>query len=360
MNREHDNTTPENHGALNPRELKRLGLAFDQITDFSSNCLPYPAAPAVYEALKTVDFSRYPDPNADAACQRLAHIHQVEREAILLGNGASQMIWCLVQALTQPEQTVMAISPSFGEYLSAPKALGRKTLSVSVNPLVSPDLSAAKAAISQHRPSLFFLCQPNNPTGRLWPPDQLRSFADFCRNLNCQLVIDFAYLAFTENQNSVPQTDGVINLFSLTKDLAIPGLRLGYILATPEQTRKVKQVMPPWSVGAHAQAAACAALSPSALAYTRQKITKTKTQAQLFHQALANHQWQGLPSDTHFWLFQCHRHLGAEYRHILLNEYHIQVRNCASFGLPDYIRIATQMPEQNQKLILAAQSIGAL
>jgi len=129
-------------------------------------------------------------------------------------------------------------------------------------------------------------------------------------------------------------------------------LRLGYAVGSPDVLAALQRARPPWSVNALAQAAGIAALQDTAhLAAGLERI------AQARHALLAGLHVLGLrpvPSTTHFFLLRVGHATAC--RQALLG-HGILVRDCASFGLPEYIRVATRRPEENARLLTALAEV---
>jgi len=343
--------TGEAHGAINPSELQALGLDPKDITDFSSNCNPYGCPPAAREQLAQLEPTGYPDPNASALKQRLADLNHCPSDAILLGNGAAELIWCLARAYTGPGRAVMQLGPTFGEYRAAAEAVGAEVIDYR---LQAPDFTLDVDHFCQHirkaQPALLFVCQPNNPTGRLLSASALDQIIQATQEAGTHLVLDQAYLWFAGQPpfgNDYPSH--VIGLRSLTKDLGLAGLRLGYLHAHPDIITTVKAQQPPWTVNTAAQTCGLAALN--SLDWVNDTIARSRQTAAEFFEALKHQGWEVADTDTHFALIRVGD--AAQLRRQLLLEHRLQVRDCQSFGLPAYIRVAAQGVGENRGLLEA-------
>jgi histidinol-phosphate/aromatic aminotransferase/cobyric acid decarboxylase-like protein len=165
-------------------------------------------------------------------------------------------------------------------------------------------------------------------------------------------VLDEAYRPFAaEPWPSTPliELGNVVLLRSLTKDNALPGVRLGYLVASPEVVRCCAAAQPPWSVSAPAIACGLAALRDSAHVATT--TAALHEEAKRLAGCLTAQGWRVLPSATHFMLVEVGDAAGV--RAALLRHHRIQVRNCASFGLAGFIRIAARLPAENDRLVEA-------
>lgn len=351
--------TPAVHGGPDYAELAALGLSPDEVIDFSANANPYGPSPQVRAALAKVPLDRYPDAQAIALRERLAQVHGLTPDHIIVGNGTAELIWLLGMAYLQRGDPVVIIGPTFGEYRAAAGSMGAKVAEYRAQAAADfrPDVAAMEGLIERQQPRLAFLCHPNNPTGVYLAREAVEALANACRG--GLLVVDEAYRAFVagpwpseplvkRGPGLSPAGGNVVLLRSMTKDHALAGLRLGYALASPEVVVTLKKVQPSWSVNAAAQAAGLAALSDTEhLRETLSQIAKAKAYLveELTHLGL-----RVVPSATNFLLVEVGD--GQSLRRKLLS-HSLMVRDCNSFGLPEYVRIAARRMEECRKLIEA-------
>jgi histidinol-phosphate aminotransferase len=136
----------------------------------------------------------------------------------------------------------------------------------------------------------------------------------------------------------------------LTKDYALAGLRLGYAIAAPEVIAAMEAVRPPWSVNAAAQAAGLACLkAPSFLPESRKRLAESRAWLTRELRALG---LDVLPSAVNFLMVKVGD--GASFRRRLL-ERGVCVRDCASFGLPQHVRIGIRTQAACQRLVEAVK-----
>ena len=280
--RPHPNPLPEGegiggrpvHGGLNAAELESLGLLPEEVIDFSASINPLGPSPRVLEAAQSVYLGAYPDPDCLKLREAIGAALGMEPARILPGNGSTELIHLLARAYLGPKDTAFIFSPTFGEYAAACRIQGVTPVSVmppSLEIAEQPfhwDLPGALESIAVLRPSLVFLCNPNNPTGVYLGQDEVASIARAMRGIGI-LALDEAYVSFIEEPwDSTPllrsmTSDGgnVALLRSMTKDYALTGLRLGYMLASEEIVGRVRSFQYSWSVNAPAQAAGIAAIA---------------------------------------------------------------------------------------------------
>jgi histidinol-phosphate aminotransferase len=344
-------TAPSLHGAFDYDELEQLGLKPEDVLDFSVNGNPHGPAPLVREALARVRLDVYPDREALVLRRALAESLGMSPRAIMVGSGVSELIMLVVLAYAQPGRRVLIFGPTYGEYR---RAAGLMDLVVEewrceAASNFAVDVEAVLARCTP--PHLAFLCNPNNPTGTYLPPDAVSRLADAWPQT--LWVIDEAYLAFVPGGRSVLELkrDNVLVLRSMTKDYALAGLRLGYAVGNEAAIAALARVRPPWNVNALAQAAGLAALTDCEhLARSMGLLQQDKHHLVNGLVALG---LQVRPSATHFFLVETGD--GAATRRALLRQ-GLLVRDCASFGLPAFVRIAARKRDENLRLITALAS----
>lgn len=341
------------HGDPDLHELAALGLDPAAMLDFSVCVNPYGPSPRVQAALAEVAVHAYPDRAATLLRRALADWLAVSPDRILVGNGTSELIWLTCLALLRPEDRVLLPQPTYGEYARSAAIVRARLIPVpaAAEDHFILDPERMHSLLRTWQPRLTFLCNPNNPTGTVLPPERIAGWAE--EFPGCVFVVDEAYLPFADEAvGSVLQhrRDNILVLRSMTKDFALAGLRLGFAAAVPRLIEQLAMVQPPWSVNAMAQAAGVAAL---------EDLDHVRSSCQLLRQArrslcddLRLVGRKPLDSAGHFFLMNVGN--GKSFRRALL-ERSIVVRDCASFGLPEYVRIAARRPEDNRRLV---QAIG--
>ena len=345
---------PAVHGGIDLAELRALGLRPDDVLDFSANVNPYGPSPAVREALARVSLEGYPDRECLELRVALADSLGVPPDGILPGNGASEIIWLTAWAFLRPGDRVLVVGPTFGEYSRAAEFMRARVTTWRARAELSfaPEQAKIAEMLESLPPRLVFLCNPNNPTGAVLPPEAIAAWArQYPRTL---FVVDEAYLPFAAGLDSVLsfEVENVLVLRSLTKNCGLAGLRLGYAVGEASVIALLRRAQPPWSVNALAQAAGVAALrdpthqqvSLARLAHAKQELVGSLTRLGL----------APVPSVTAFFLL--HVGNGAAFRQALLRR-GILVRDCASFGLPGHIRIAARQPEENERLLAVIREV---
>jgi L-threonine-O-3-phosphate decarboxylase len=346
--------SPVHHGALDYAELERLGLDPEGVLDFSVNSNAYGPSPAVREAVARVPLDRYPDREALALRRALAERLDMAPVRLVVGNGTAELIWLVAFAFLQPKDRVLVSGPTFGEYRRAASLMGAQVQMWIAGPEQEfvADPEEVEQRIREMRPRMVFVCNPNNPTGTVLPPEVMAAWA--YTHPGALFVIDEAYLAFAPGLQSVLNAgaDNILVLRSMTKDYALAGLRLGYAVGHVPIIAALSRIRPAWNVNALAQAAGLAALGDEA--HRQQSLQALARAKEELVAGLAELGLPPLPSTTHFFLVPVGN--GATFRRALLRQ-GILVRDCVSFGLPAYVRIASRRPEENARLLEAIRTV---
>jgi histidinol-phosphate aminotransferase len=296
------------------------------------------------------DTARYPDERV--ATEALAALHGRAAEEIVPTNGAAEALWLLPAALRP--RLAACVHPGFTEAEAALHAHGVPVIRVlrerergfALDPRAVP----AEA-------DLVIVGNPASPSGTLDPASALRAL----RRPGRVLVVDEAFMDLVPGEPASlvrERLDDVIVVRSLTKALAIPGLRAGYAVAAAPLAQRLRAVRPPWSANALALAAlAAAARRPDALAALAERVRAERADLEARLASVAGvRSW---PSAANYCLVQV-----ADGPAVLaaLGERRIAVRGCASFpGLGAHdLRLTARTPPENERLVAAlAQAVGA-
>lgn len=349
------------HGGLNYAELESLGLRAEEVTDFSASINPLGPSQFALEAARHVNLAAYPDPDCLDLRRAIGNNLGVDPGNVLPGNGSTELIHLLARAFLAPDDTALIFAPTFGEYVAACLTEGVEAVSLLPRDAGQPetrflwDIPWALDRIADHAPAIVFLCNPNNPTGVYLTEDGVRSVAQALQGFGL-LVLDEAYLPFVNegwDSRSLLALGNVVLLRSMTKDYALTGLRLGYLLATEEIVRRVRRFQYSWSVNAAAQAAGIAALADREhVEQGRSVVDEGKV---YLRQVASGLDIECPPAAANFLVLNvgCAR----EVREALLMQHRICVRDCTSFGLPEYIRIGVRSMDDNRRLAEALESV---
>ena len=343
------------HGGPNFAELKAMGLTPEEILDFSVSANPFLPPPGVKKILSTVAINRYPDSEATELRQCLSEKLGVSPHNILAGNGAVELIRLVALAYFRQGDAVLIPEPTFGEYEVACQIVGAEVVRQCARAEEGFALRIEETTnlIRQHCPRGVFICNPNNPTGQYLSRQEIEMVLDACGD--SLLILDEAFIAFVdESWSSIDliHRGNVIIVRSMTKDYALAGLRLGYAIANNEIIDSLRRVRPPWNVNVVAQKAGVIALEDADyLKWCEQKVREVK---QFLTTELYRIGFTLVSSKANFFLVRVGDAKG--FRTALLR-HGILVRDCTSFGLPEYVRITPLTMPECQKLIATIKKL---
>jgi threonine-phosphate decarboxylase len=311
--------------------------------DFSTNVY-HGGAPAGLKAYlfeRWEKVMRYPEVIAESLAEKIAAQYNLSNDHILVTNGSTESIYLIAQAYKHKKSAI--VIPAFAEYEDACRMHGHQLRFV-----LWEDFPAGIADAE-----LVFICNPNNPTGQIIP-DIGKVIAN---NPTTLFIVDEAFIEFTLAITSVAglvvEYENLIVLRSMTKAYAIPGLRLGYIIAPPSGIRLLKSEKLPWTVNAMALEAGHFIFDRlDRLTLPLNQIFKDK--ADLIS-ALEAAPLKIHSSHTHFFVAETLVQNAALLKKYLLQNFNILIRDAGNFrGLSEnHIRIATLSPVKNQMLINA-------
>ena len=316
--------------------------------EFSANLNPRGTPPQLDAVVRRAGYAAYADLDASGAERHLADDAGVTPDRVLLVAGATEAIRLIVTALLGAGERTIALGPTYGEYARLARMRGADHRELRASPPAFEPCAGALVDELRTAPyALAFACDPNNPTGTLLPHDVLRRIVD-ALPAGTRLVVDQSFGAFASSEISPSQLvrePNVILVRSLTKLLAAPGLRVGYVIAHPALLSALRTVRDPWPVGAHA----CAAAACATWSLAEDARDETGRWRGDLADALRALDLDVLVGQAPFLLV----HVGPSARRLVegLARERIAVRWCASFGLPEHVRIAVRPPLEQAALL---------
>jgi len=202
-----------------------------------------------------------------------------------------------------------------------------------------------------------FLCNPNNPTGRVMSRSAVRELAEAACRRQAWLIVDEAFIDYCPTQSFISMLSAyprMLLLRSLTKFYAMPGLRIGYLVGASKVVDQLKDRLPPWSVNSLAQEVALAVLRDHT--YAANSRTYMTCERSRFVKGLRS--LSGLrvyPSASNFVLLELPATTSAEEVTECLTAERLLVRDCSTLpGLTrQMIRVAIRRTNENRRLLAA-------
>ena len=305
--------------------------------------------------LNSLDKIRYyPDNNYAMLKSAISSLHAVAKENICVGNGSVEMIRNFSHALLKRGDKILIPEPTFEEYEYNGRIFGAEPIFIGYGKFeeldkILPDIK------------IFFLCNPNNPTGRLIKKREMKRIMDICIENDCYLFVDEAFIELSSPSESlVKEASDEEKLFvlrSLTKCFSIPGLRVGYGIGDEAIVEKMEELRLPWDIGCIEEEVACYLLKEgeSFLEISRDYIREER---EWVGKRLSKLGLRPLKSDTNFLMVNVEPFSSKDLSEELI-EKGIIVRDCSSFrSLKEgYMRIAIRKREDNIRLLDALKGI---
>lgn len=340
------------HGGNIYAASRTTGIPEDRILDFSASINPLGVPETVSEVIRKNirNLPNYPEPFAEQLSAHLGKHLLIDPQSIICGNGSTELIYLVVRALAP--RKVLIPAPTFTEYERACKTRRETSLfQYDLSPENSFDIHLDTFIAAMHGCDMTFLCNPNNPTGRLLTREQVIKIAQAAQQSQCYLILDEAFIDFVPEHSMVSEVEKyshLIVLRSLTKFYALSGLRIGYGVFPAALVERLRSHKEPWTINTLAQRGGMAAIDNKA--YEKETF-EVITQGKLFlEKGLDELKIQYVPSYANYYLL---RLANAREVVVSLRNKGILVRDCSNFpGLDgSYIRVAVKSPEHNALLL---------
>lgn len=347
------------HGGNIYKKAKELGIKEENILDFSANISPLGLPEYIRQAMvEAIDGTiNYPDPDCSRLKEAISRQDSVPETKIACGNGGADLLYRLAFGL-QPKKVVLP-APAFVEYEEALSAAGAQIEYYRM----ADDFIIREDILEKITEDTDFIviCNPNNPTGILTERDLIFRILEKAKETKTFVMVDECFLEICQDEKEytvkpfIEKYENLIILKSFTKLYAIPGVRLGYILAGSEKViDKVNRAGQAWSVSHIAQCAGVAALSDNdykerVIATVAEELSYMKKEffrlPVILYDGAANYLFFQTPGIT-----------DLDKR---LEGHGIMIRNCSNYVNlgRDYWRVAVKSHEENEKLIKALRMI---
>jgi threonine-phosphate decarboxylase len=344
------------HGGNVFTAARALGVAPDQVIDFSASINPLGMSSSVRSALigSLGSLVHYPDTSHKELKQALGEFHDLSPAHFTIANGSTELIYNLPALL--PGRKALIISPSFSEYV---KALNQHHWEVQHFILTpesnfSIDTDELERALDGGFDALF-ICNPGNPSGKLYPERTIEKICSLCLSAGTFLVLDEAFMDFCEEASAkrmIAQSENAILLRSMTKFFGIPGLRLGYAVSNVSLAERLDSMGGPWRVNSLALAAGAAALRD--VRHNLESLEFIRQERRILSEGLAGFsQLRPYPSSVNYLLVEIAEGMTSRELRERLLPHRILIRDCASFtGLSErFFRIAVRTGDENRRLL---------
>ncbi len=192
--------------------------------------------------------NRYPDPYQSEVKAKISEITQIDPQNIFLGNGSDEAIDLLIRIFCEPgEDEILTLPPTYGMYKVAADINNITVNEVQLDDNFDIDVHKTLAAITKDT-KMLFVCSPNNPSGNMMSKARIR---ELLNNFDGIVVVDEAYIDFSNDKGMLPQVNNYFNLVVLrtfSKAWGMANIRLGMAFANREIIQYMSNVKPPYNV----------------------------------------------------------------------------------------------------------------
>lgn len=319
-----------------------------------SNENPLGPSPAAREAMAAIIplGGRYSDDLTDQLVNTFAQMEGLSPDSVYCTAGSTPPLSLSVLAFTSPQKSYVTADPCFETGMFMAAVAGARVVKVPLTKTYAHDVKAMLAADPDA--GLFYVCNPNNPTGTLTSHSDIEYLVDN-KPKDSVVLIDEAYIHLSESPSAldlVKAGKDVVVLRTFSKVYGMAGLRCGFVIARPDLLEKVtarggQNFMPTTAV-----VAALASLKDPALVPQRRRINAGVRQETF--QWLAQNGYSFIPSESNCFMLDTKRP-GKEVREAMAKENVLIGRTWPI--MPTYVRVTVGTQEEMTRFQSAFQKV---
>ena len=293
------------------------------------------------------ELHRYPDGSGYHLKRRLAAMHQVVPESVILGNGSDELFVIALRTFVNEGDEVIVAKPTFLIYEIAARIAHAHVITVPLTHELRYDLPAMRSAVTM-RTKLIFIANPDNPTGTYVTEQEVAAFM-LGMPPHVIVVFDEAYAEYVDALD-FPATRKYIHAHyalvtrTFSKAHGLAGLRVGYGIAQPDLIAWMDRAREPFNVNSLAQRAALASLED--LEHVKRVTDVAREGKAYLSKQCERLGVKCLPSQTNFLLMEVGPSAGEVVERLL--DRGVIVRDMHPWGLNRYIRVTAGVPRENK------------
>ncbi len=318
---------------------------------------------ALASAVKDIAWNRYPDRAATALRSKIAKSEQhlvggpIDMDNVLVANGSNEVLQSVCLTYGGPGRSVLTIEPTYQLHSHIARITGTGVIQVERNDDFTIDLDAVLRTVEQERPSVIFVCSPNNPTGLIEDEHTIVTLLDAAESVGALLVVDEAYGQFARwsSLSLVSEERSILVSRTFSKTWSLAGLRLGYAIGPTWVIDAISAVVLPYHLDAIKQRAGELALD-DAEAMAARVATLVEERGRIMAE-FAKMPLEYWPSESNFVLFRPTDIDGDAVWHELV-ERSVMVRNCSGWDrLDGCLRVTVGTPEENGEFLTQLRDV---
>jgi histidinol-phosphate aminotransferase len=333
---------------------KKLNIHPSRVVKLDANENNYGPSPLVTLALEKYNgYHIYPDAAQTELREILSGYTGMQAEQIVAGAGSDQLINLIVKLFAAPDDEIINMVPSFAMYRFYADLNGARTVEIPRDKDFHIDIAAVKKAVTA-KTKLFFLANPNNPTGTMTTRKDVLELL----GTGLPLVVDEAYYEFT-GESAIPlmaEHSNLMVLRTFSKWSGLAGLRVGYGIFPIRIANYLNSIRDPYNVNVGALVAVLASLQDRD--YLMGNVKKIIAERERLFKELEDIEWlKPYPSKSNFILCDVLKGKAKDLQQTL-EDRGILVRYYAELRLSNCLRFSVGKPEEDDILIAALKEIG--
>jgi histidinol-phosphate aminotransferase len=320
----------------------------------NTNESPFPPPDGWVEALSqvvsSIEWNRYPDRSAEELRDVIAARHGVDPSMVFVANGSNEVLQTILLTYAGHGRTVATFEPTYQMYAQIARVTGAEVVVGERRADMTLDVHEIERVMQKNKPSVTFLCNPNNPTGLVEPRENLDVLLQQATGI---VVVDEAYAEFADwsAMDLVAENRPLAVTRTFSKTLSMAALRVGYVVAPTWMVEQLNIAVLPYHLDSFKQAATIAALS-----FTKEmeeRVLLIKSERTRIEEQLSAHNIQVWSSGSNFVLFRPQSRPAKQVWEALLND-GVLVRDCSSWArLDGCLRVTVGTPEENSLFLQA-------
>ena len=307
----------------------------------------YGPSEKVVEAIRRAvsESNRYPDRYQAELVARIAKLHGVSEEQVVLGAGSTEILRVASCVFLGKDRPLVQALPTYPAIESYARAVGAEVISVPLNNRFQHDLDAMLAHSAGA--GLVYICNPNNPSATVIPRSDLESFISRLP-ASCHVLIDEAYHDYVVKSSVFASfldrhlnDDRTIVSRTFSHAYGLAGLRVGYGIASAEAAKRMRAFVTQETVNTIAARAAIAALDDTA--GLRESVKRNADSRQAFRNLATTRSLKPVDSHTNFVMMNTYNPANMLIHHFRQNNILIAP---VSLTLDTYIRVSLGRPDE--------------
>ena len=314
---------------------------------------------SVSEAVKAVNWNRYPKRQATELRKRIAALYEVSSDQVFVANGSNEVLQSLMLAYSAAGGKTAVFEPTYAMHSHLARVTGSELVSGERLQNFAVDIPEAIELISTEKPQLTFLCSPNNPTGLIETPETISAILNAVRSVGGVLCVDEAYGEFTsQSALELLREDSSSPLMvtrTYSKAWNMAAIRLGYLIGPTWAVEELQKVVLPYHLDTLKQAIGVAVLKHENA--MRDRVNAIIEGREKIVAGLAELPVRLWPSEANFVLFQVrHESAGKVWQQLV--DRSVLVRDCSSWPhFENCLRVTVGTPEEIDRFLIYLKEV---